>query len=72
MDPVDLLSQAIQAARSGREMTARNLFQDVVHLDPSNETAWMWLSGLLDPLEDRIMACERVLTINPGNQQIRA
>lgn len=71
MDSADLLSQAIQAARSGREMTALNLFQDVVRLDPSNETAWMWLSGLLDPLEDRIMACERVLTINPGNQQIR-
>ena len=52
-------------------MTACNLFQDVVRLDPENETAWMWLSGLLDPLEDRIAACERVLSINPGNLQIR-
>ena len=72
MNTADLLRQAIQAARSGREMTARNLFQDVVRIDPNNELAWMWLSGLLDPLEDRIAACERVLSINPGNQKIRA
>jgi len=71
MSTADLLRQAIQAARSGREMTARNLFQDVVRIDPNNELAWMWLSGLLDPLGDRIAACERVLSINPGNRQIR-
>lgn len=72
MDSAELLRQALQAARSGRELTARNLFQDVVRLDPDNEVAWMWLSGLLDPLEDRITACERVLSINPGNQKMRA
>ena len=72
MDSAELLRQAVQAARSGREMTARGLVQDVVRLDPNNELAWMWLSGLLDPLEDRIAACERVLSINPGNQRIRA
>ena len=72
MDSEELLRQAIQAARSGREMTASNLFQDVVRIDPDNELAWMWLSGLLDPLEDRITACERVLSINPYNQRILA
>ena len=72
MDSAELLRQAIQAARSGRELTARDLFQDVVRGEPNNEVAWMWLSGLLDPLEDRITACERVLSINPGNHQIRA
>ena len=71
MNSEDLLRQALQAARSGRELTARDLFQDVVRIDPDNELAWIWLSGLLDPLEDRITACERVLSINPGNQQIR-
>jgi len=71
MDTAELLQKAIAAARSGRELTARDLFQDVVRLDPNNEIAWVWLSGLLDPLEDRIMACKRVLSINPGNQKIR-
>jgi len=72
MDTSELLRQAIQAARNGRELTARDLFLDVVRMDPDNEVAWMWLSGLLDPLADRIMACERVLAINPGNQKIRS
>jgi tetratricopeptide (TPR) repeat protein len=72
MDSADLLRQALQAARSGRELTARDLFRDVVRLDPNNELAWIWLSGLLDPLEDRLAACERVLSINPGNQKIRS
>ena len=72
METAELLRQALQAARSGRELTARDLFQDVVRMDPDNEVAWMWLSGLFDPLDDRIAACERVLAINPGNQKIRA
>jgi len=72
MDATELLRKAIDAAHSGRELTARDLFQDAVRLDPNNEIAWVWLSGLLDPLEDRIVACERVLSINPGNQRIRA
>ena len=72
MDTEELLRKAIQAARNGRELTARDLFQDVVRIDPENEVAWMWLSGLLDPLEDRLAACERVISINPANQQIRA
>jgi tetratricopeptide (TPR) repeat protein len=33
--------------------------------------AWVWLSGLVDSLEDRIIACENVLTINPTNQKVR-
>ncbi|GAB4505821.1 MAG: hypothetical protein Fur0043_28200 [Anaerolineales bacterium] len=70
--PAELLRQAILAARSGRELTARDLFQDVVRLDPGNEVAWMWLSGLLDPLEDRLAACEQVLFLNPRNAPMRA
>jgi tetratricopeptide (TPR) repeat protein len=72
MNSTELLRKAIEAARNGRELTARDLFKDVVRLDPNNEVAWMWLSGLLDPLEDRITACERVLSINPENHRIRA
>lgn len=72
MGSTEILRQAIKAARAGRELTARDLFQDVVRIDPGNEVAWMWLSGLLDPLDDRISACERVLSINPKNLQARA
>lgn len=71
METSKLLRQAIQKARDGHELTARDMFLDIVQLDPENEVAWMWLSGLLDPLEDRITACERVLSINPNNRQTK-
>lgn len=63
----DLLKQAIAAARAGREWTARDMFLQIVLIEPRNELAWMWLSGLLDELDDRIRACERALEINPQN-----
>ncbi len=53
-------------------MEARDLLIKIVDSDPQNELAWMWLSGLVDSLEDRIIACENVLTINPANEKIRA
>lgn len=64
------LRSAIQAARAGRREEARDLLIQMVEDDPRNEMAWMWLSGLVDSLEDRIIACENVLTINPTNQKV--
>jgi len=65
-----LLQQAISAARAGRELTARDIFLEIIEINPQNEVAWMWLTGLLDDLDDCIYACERVLEINPGNVNI--
>ena len=67
----NLLQQAITAARAGRELTARDLFLQIVESEPGNEVAWMWLTGLLDDLDDCIYACEQVLAINPGNANAR-
>jgi hypothetical protein len=66
-----LLQQALTAARSKHELTARDLFLEVVEINPHNELAWTWLTGLLDDLDDCIYACERVLEINPNNGQVR-
>lgn len=71
MNTSTLLQQAIDAARSGKEQAARDMFLEIVRIEPGNEVAWMWLTGLLDELEDRIIACERVLSINPKNQKTR-
>ena len=66
-----LLQQALAAARLKHELTARDLFLEVLEINPRNELAWMWLTGLLDDLDDCIYACEQVLEINPNNGQIR-
>ena len=71
MASVEVLQKAIQAARAGRKIEARDLLIQVVETDPGNEMAWVWLSGLVDSLEDRIIACENALTINPENQKVR-
>jgi tetratricopeptide (TPR) repeat protein len=67
----DLIRQGVAAARAGRKVEARKILMQVVELDSQNELAWMWLSGLMDDLEDRIVACENVLTINPENHKIQ-
>jgi len=65
-----LVQQAMSAIRAGHELTARDIFLEVVKISPQNETAWMWLTGLLDNLDDRIYACKQVLEINPGNVRV--
>lgn len=65
-----LLQQAMSAMRAGHELTARDIFLDIVEINPRNETAWMWLTGLLDDLDDCIYACEQVLDINPNNVNV--
>jgi tetratricopeptide (TPR) repeat protein len=65
-----LIQQAISAMRAGHELTARDIFLEVVEINPQNETAWMWLTGLLDDLEDCIYACQQVLKINPTNVHV--
>jgi tetratricopeptide (TPR) repeat protein len=72
MASAKILHQAVQAARAGRKEEARDLLLELVEVEPRNEIAWMWLSGLVDSLEDRIIACENVLTINPANDKVRA
>jgi len=72
METQELLHQGIVAARAGRKPEARELLMKVVDLDPRNEIAWSWLSGIMEDLEDRIVACENVLTINPNNEKARA
>jgi hypothetical protein len=72
MPTPELLQQAIQAARAGRKIEARDMLLEVVEADPHNELAWIWLTGLVDTLEDKIIACENVLTINPSNERVRA
>jgi tetratricopeptide (TPR) repeat protein len=51
-------------------LTARDIFLEVVEINPRNETAWMWLTGLLDDLDDCIYACRQVLEINPANASV--
>jgi len=65
-----LLQQAMSAVRAGHELTARDIFLEIVEINPRSETAWIWLTGLLDDPDDCIYACEQALEINPANADV--
>ena len=67
-DTSDLLQQGIALAKAGRREEARDILLRVVEQDERNESAWLWLSGLVDSDDDKAVALENVLTLNPGNE----
>lgn len=67
----DLLRDGITAAQANQRERARELLMQVVELDQENAAAWMWLSGVVDDLDDRQICLENVLTIEPDNAAAR-
>lgn len=68
----DMLRLAIAKAKSGQKIEARDLLLKVVDQHPQNELAWMWLIGLVDSMEDKVIACQNVLDLNPSNDKVRS
>jgi Flp pilus assembly protein TadD len=66
-DTSDLLQQGIALAKAGQREEARNILMRVVELDEQNESAWLWLSGVVDSDDDKAVALENVLALNPNN-----
>lgn len=63
----ELLRKGIAAAKAGQRGQARELLTRVVDYDERNAPAWLWLSGVVDSLEDREICLENVLAIEPNN-----
>ena len=63
----DLLRAGISAAKAGHREHARALLMEVVERDEGNAKAWLWLSGVVDSLDDREVCLENVLTLDPDN-----
>jgi predicted RNA-binding Zn-ribbon protein involved in translation (DUF1610 family) len=68
--PVDL-DAAIQHIKAGHPAKARQLLVDLLRADPKNETAWMWLSSVVDDDRQRKDCLERVLALDPANEAAR-
>ena len=63
-----LLEQGIKAAQAGESERAREILIRVIELDQRNETAWLWLSTVVETLPDQAVCLENVLLINPNNE----
>jgi len=67
----DTLQSAIASIRSGDKETGKLLLAEVIRDDPRNETAWLWMSGAVDSVEERLYCLDRVLQINSNNDAAR-
>ncbi len=67
-DTTELLQKGIALAKAGRREEARNILLQVVEQDERNESAWLWISGVVDTDDDKAIALENVLTLNPTNE----
>jgi tetratricopeptide (TPR) repeat protein len=68
----ELLQAGIAAAKAGQTQEARHVLLRATELDERNEQAWLWLSGVVESIEDRRICLENVLAINPKNSYARA
>ena len=64
-----LFQTAVQKAKAGERSQARNLLLELVDTNPEHELAWLWLSQLVEEPEDKIIALENALTLNPQRPQ---
>jgi len=70
MNPVEIqlsLQTAITLIRQGQKEQGRDLLLQIVESDEQNEIAWLWLSAVVDSLDDQITALENVIALNPNN-----
>lgn len=67
----DKLQQAIAQIRAGDKIGGKRLLGEVLRDDPNNETAWLWMSGVVETDQQRADCLERILKINPNNRQAR-
>jgi hypothetical protein len=65
------LRGGIEAARAGEKSKARRLLEQVVAADQTKETAWLWLSAVVDTREEKIGCLETALKLNPANQDAK-
>jgi tetratricopeptide (TPR) repeat protein len=64
-----LYQRGVAAARGGQKRVAAGLLTRSLRLDPRNEAAWLWLSGVLENPQQIAFCLQAVLRINPANER---
>ena len=62
------LKAGITAVKQGDPVQGRQLLESVLAADAHNETAWLWMSGVVETTEERQLCLENVLALNPDHQ----
>lgn len=61
--------RGVAAARGGQRRVAAGFLTRSVQLNPRNEGAWLWLSGVLDEPREIEFCLKSVLKLNPQNER---
>lgn len=65
------VQKGADAAKEGDKASAVQYLLQAIDYDSENEIAWMWLASLAVSLEDKLAYLQRILNINPENEQVR-
>jgi twitching motility two-component system response regulator PilG len=65
----ELLRRAAAAARSGDKRQARRLLKELLELSPDHEQGLLWAAALSDSVDGAFWFLQRLLQVNPDNQQ---
>lgn len=71
IDNEKLLHAGIDAARKGNRDEATKLLTQAVQANPRLEQAWLWLGFCRYKAEEREYCFQRVIKLNPNNQEAR-
>lgn len=63
----DLTTKGIKAAKGGNRRLARQFLDAAIVNDPHDAKAWLWLSSVVDTVNERRDCLEHVLEIDPDN-----
>jgi hypothetical protein len=71
MDENQILQKAVTAIKSGDKATGQKLLLSLLKTNPKNELALLWLSATTNDIEKKRQCFERVLQINPKNENAK-
>ena len=63
-----LLENGIAAAKNGDKARARQYIKQALQEDPKNILAWLWMSSLVNDVEQKKICYQRVLALDPKNE----
>lgn len=67
----DRLQEGIAAFQAGERERAQTIFEEIVRVEPDNDTAWYYLAAAQTDFNLRRQYLERVLQLNPQHQRAR-
>ncbi|MHB0859425.1 MAG: tetratricopeptide repeat protein [Anaerolineae bacterium] len=64
------LEEGISLAQSGNHPSARAVFRRIIHGEPDNEDAWLWLAWVAESREQSLQYLQEAQLLIPGSSRI--